>query len=481
MRFSLTRRTALSGAALLAAGAAVGAVNVQSLASRLRAHCEELARAGDLSGAVLLVENGRPLFRAAFGLADRERNLANTPETHFNLASVGKMFTSLSIMRFVESGRIALDDKLGKHWPDYPNPAVAQSVTLAQLLTHMAGIGNHYRVTAAKLPPTATQTQIVHTFAAKAPDAVPGAAFSYSNDGFIILGALIERLSGMPYADHCHATIFAPLGMNGTGFVVPRGRPAGFARAYARDLKRPGVWRDATETDGLAPVAAGGCYSTVDDMQRFADAIGRGRLLKPELTRAWLQGRIAFRSGRYGYGTMEESLGAQRIVGHNGGHYGIAAELMMFEGRGLTCVILMNGEVETFYDLSNWMKREAAGEHDGLRDYYFTRALIDAFARDAAEARALYARRDPARKAREFLIDTYGMKFVHQGNAKAGLALLRFNVEIFPESSSALWSLAEALRIAGQRADALSAYRTYLVKEPGDADAERHIGELSAR
>lgn len=216
-------------------------------------------------------------------------------------------------------------------------------------------------------------------------------------------------------------------------------------------------------------------------MQRFADAIGRGRLLKPELTRAWLQGRIAFRSGRYGYGTMEETLGAQRIVGHNGGHYGIAAELMMFEGRGLTCVILMNGEVETFYDLSNWMKREAAGEHDGLRDYYFTRALIDAFAHDEAEGRALYARRDPARKAREFLIDTYGMKFVHQGNAKAGLALLRFNVEIFPESSSALWSLAEALRIAGQRADALSAYRTYLVKEPGDADAERHIGELSAR
>lgn len=480
MRWSLTRRTALSGAALLAAGTAAGAMRGQPLASRLRAHCEELARTGDLSGAVLLVENGRPLFRAAFGLADRERNLANTPETRFNLASVGKMFTSLSIMRFVESGRIVLDDKLAKHWPDYPNPAVAQSVSIAQLLTHTAGIGNHYRITAAKLPPTATQTQIVETFATKAPDAVPGAAFAYSNDGFIILGALIERLSGMPYADHCEATIFAPLGMNGTGFIVPPGRPAGFARAYARDLERPGVWRDATDTNAAPPVAAGGGYSTVDDLMAFADAIERDRLLKPELTRAWLQGRVPFRSGRYGYGTMEEAAGGKRIVGHNGGHYGIAAELMMFEGQGLTCVILMNGEVETFYDLSNWMKREAAGEHDGLRDYYFTRALIDAFAHDAAEGRAVYARRDPARKAREFFIDTYGMKFVHQGNAKAGLALLRFNVEIFPESSSALWSLAEALRITGNHADALTAYRAYLAKEPGDADAERYIRELSA-
>lgn len=478
MRFSLTRRAAMSGAALLGITAAAGA-GTRTPAVRLRAHCESLARAGDLSGAVLLVENGKPALRMAFGLADRERNLANTPETRFNLASVGKMFTSLSIMRFVESGRIALDDTLAKHWPDYPNPAVAQSVTIAQLLTHTAGIGNHARVTAAALPAGATQTQVVLTFAAKTPDAAPGTAVSYSNDGFIILGALIERLSGRPYVEHCRTTIFAPLGMNGTGFIVPPGRPAGYARAYARDLERPGVWRDATETEGVRGGAAGGGYSTVDDLQRFADAVEHGRLLKPQLTHAWLQGRVDFRSGRYGYGTMEETAGGQRILGHSGGHYGIAAELMMFEGRAMTFVVLANGEVDAYYDLSNWMKREAAGEHEGLRDYYFTRALIDAFARDPAEGRALYARRDPARKAREFFIDTYGFKFIHQGKAKAGLAMLRFNVEIFPQSSDALWSLAEALRITGDRTAALAAYRAYLAKEPGDADAERRIAELT--
>lgn len=481
MKTPMTRRTALTGAAFLATSAAAGARGAQSLASRLRAHCESLARAGDLSGAVLLVEHGKAVFRAAFGLADRERNMANTPETRFNLASVGKLFTSLAIMRFVESGRIALDDKLAKHWPDYPNRAVAQSVKIAQLLSHTAGIGNHARTTAAALPETATQTQAVLTFAEKPPDAAPGTAMAYSNDGFIILGALVERLSGQPYFDHCRTTIFAPLAMTGTGFLIPPGRPKEFARAYARDLERPGVMRDATESDRVPPNASGGGYSTIDDLHTFADAIEHGRLLNKALTRAWLQGRVGFRSGRYGYGTMEEIAGGYRIVGHSGGHYGIAAELMMIEGRNMTFVVLMNGEVDAYYDLSSWVKREAAGENDGLRNYYFTRALIDALARDPAEGRAFYIRRDPARLAREFFIDTYGNKFVHQGRVEAGLTLLRFNVEIFPQSSGALWSLAEAQRITGRRAEALITYRAYLAKEPGDADAERRIAELSAR
>lgn len=481
MRFSLTRRAAMSGAALLAMSAAAGAVGTPTLASRLRAHCESLALAGDLSGVVLLVENGKTALRMAFGLADRARNVANTPETRFNLASVGKMFTSLSIMRFVEAGRIALDDTLAKHWPDYPNRAVAQSVTIAQLLTHSAGIGNHARETSAALPPGATQTQVLQTFAGKAPDAAPGTAVSYSNDGFIMLGALIERLSGRPYIEHCHATIFAPLGMNGTGFIVPPGRPAGYARAYARDLERPGVWRDATETDGVGGGAAGDGHSTVDDLHKFAAALESGMLLSTALTREWIQGRVPFRSGRYGYGVMEETAGRYRIFGHAGGHHGIAAELMIVEGRGITCALLTNGEVETHYDVANWIKRDAAGESESLRNYYFTRALIDALARDPAEGRAFYARRDPARQAREFFIDTYGLKFVHQGRTDAGLALLRFNVETFPESSGALWSLAEALRITGRRSEALAAYRVYLEKEPGDVDAERRIAELSAR
>jgi hypothetical protein len=260
--------------------------------------------------------------------------------------------------------------------------------------------------------------------------------------------------------------------------VTPPGRAREFARAYARDLERPGVIRDATDT-GVPPCAAGGGYSTVDDLRAFADAIEHNRLLGKDLTRAWLQGRVAFRNGRYGYGTMEETVGRYRILGHTGGHYGLAAELMMIEGRGLTFVVLANCEVDAYYDVSNWVKREAAGEHDGIRDYDFTRALIDVIARDPAEGRAFYARRDPARRAREFFIDTYGSKFVHQGRTDAGLALLRFNVEIFPGSSDALWSLAEALRIAGRRSEALTAYRAYLAKVPGDADAERRIAELT--
>lgn len=479
MSMVMTRRAALTGAAALAISAP-RATDRRPLAHRLNVHAAQLARAGDLSGAILLAQNGRPVLHAAFGLRDRAQNLANRPDTKFNIASIGKLFTSLAIMRFVEGGRIALDDKLAASWPDYPNRAIAQSVTIAQLLTHTAGVGNHSHVPrATSVPANATQTQVLQMFVDKPPDTPPGGPVAYSNDGYVVLGALIERLSGKPFFQHCAETIFAPLGMKGTGFVTSSGAAANVARAYVRDLEHPGAWRDATESDGIPPSAAGGAYSTVDDLWAFADAMARGRLLNPELTRAWIKGRVDFRGGRYGYGTMEEAVGSRRILGHSGGHYGIAGEVMIFEGLGCTCVVLTNGEVDGYLDISSWIKREVAGESDRMRDYYFTRALIDALVRDINAGREFYARRDPARQAREPVIDVYGFKLIHQSRVDGGLALLRFNAETFADSSAALWSLAEGLRLAGRRGEAVAAYHAYLAREPGDADAQNRIAELT--
>lgn len=469
---------ALGGAAALIVPV-LGRGMPRDLVDRLRHYCAKLAASGDLSGAIILAKDGRPLLRAAFGHRNRDLKLPNLVDTKFNIASIGKLFASLAIMRFAEAGRIALDSKLSACWPDYPNKAVANSITIAQLLTHTAGLGNRTNISPDRtLPPTATQTDVLKTFVNEPPDAPQGGAMSYSNDGYVVLGALIEHLSGKPYAEHCRETIFAPLGLKGTDLIPPGRLPPDAAHAYVRDLEHQGVWRDATETDGVPAGAAGGALSTVDDLVRFGEAMRQSQLLSPAFTRAWLQGRVDFRGGRYGYGTMEEVIGGHRIVGHSGGHYGIAGELMIFEDLGLTCAALTNGEVDAFWDLSNWIKSEIAGKNDRIRDYDFTRAIIDTFARSPAEGRALYAARGD-RKARESVIDVFGLKFIHQGLSEQGLALLRFNVETFPDSSSALWSMAEALRIIGRRAEAVAAYRAYLAKEPGDADAERRIAELS--
>ncbi|GAM98599.1 beta-lactamase [alpha proteobacterium U9-1i] len=478
MTQEITRRLALAGgAALLAAPSMAQAESDRALARRLRAHCEAMARAGDLSGAVLLAKEGRPLYRAAFGQRNRGDALPNRPDTKFNIASIGKMFTSLAIARFVQHGQLRFEDSLLAVWPDYANRAIAERVTIAQLLTHTAGLGNH----AQALPLTEanarrTQTETLAEFVNQ-PAAAPPGSFSYSNDGYFVLGALIEKLSGESYFEHCHRTIFAPLGMTTTGAIAPSDIVGNVARAYVRDLERPGAWQDATIAHGLAGSAAGGAYSTVDDLLIFANALSANHLLNAELTAAWTQGRFDYPRGRYGYGTSEEIINGHCIIGHSGGHYGVAGELMLFDS-GYTFIVLMNGEVDPFWDINNWIKRELVGENDTVRNYNFTRALIDELARDPAAGRAFYAARDPALRARQSVIDVYGFKLIHQGRTDAGFALLRFNVETFGDSS-ALWSMAEALFFANRRSEAMDAYRAYLAAEPGDADAQRRLAQLA--
>lgn len=472
---TITRRAAFAGAACLAIARPSMAIDNRTI-ERIHARCESLARASDLSGAVLIVKDGRPVFRAAYGLRDREKRLPNELATRFNIASIGKLFTSLAIMRFVEAGRISLDQKLVEVWPDYPNRVVAQAVTIAQLLNHTAGLGNRSHLSRANTRPSATQNELLATFVNDPPDAAPG-AIAYSNDGYVVLGALIERLSSRPYVGHIRETIFSPLGMTQTDFTPLNAENTGDARAYTRDIEHAGVWRDATITDGVEPTAAGGARSTVENLTRFGEAMRTNRLLSAALMREWTTGRIDFNVGRYGYGMSEEVIDGHRIIGHSGGHIGIAGELMVFADQGITCALLTNGDVDGYWDAANAIKRDLAGTSDRLRNYDFTRTLIDTLARDPRAGRALYAARG-YRKPRESVIDVYGFKFIHQGRAEQGMTLLRFNVETF-DTSTSLWSLAEGLRITGHRTEALAAYRAYLAREPGDADTEKRIAELS--
>lgn len=478
MKQEITRRLALAGGAALLAAPGAAMAQERGLARRLRAQCEAMARAGDLSGAVLLAKDGRAIYSAAFGERNRGDRLPNRVDTKFNTASIGKMFTSLAIMRFVASGRIRLEDKLRVAWPDYPNRAVADGVTIAQLLSHTAGLGNHAQgVALTEESARRTQTETLALFINEPPDASAGERFAYSNDGFIILGALIEKLSGESYFEHCRRTIFEPLGMRDTLWIAPGDIVGNVAHAYTRDPERPGVWLDATYAQGLAGGAAGGGYSTVDDLLKFADALAANRLLDAAQTRVWTEGRSDYPRGRYGYGVSEEIINGHRIIGHSGGHYGVAGEVMIFDS-GYKFIVLTNGEVEAFWELNNWIKRELAGENANVRDYYWTRRLIDELARDADAGRAFYAARDPAIRARQSVIDVYGFKLIHQARADAGLTLLRFNAETFADSG-ALWSLAEGLFYAGRSAEAADAYRAYLAREPGDADAIARLAQLA--
>lgn len=477
---AVTRRTALftgvAGALPLPAASADADLG---LARRLRAHCDRLAHEDGFNGVVLLMKGEKTLFERAYGLRNRSDRLSNSTGTKFNIASVGKMFTSLGIMRLVQSGRLRFEDRLIEAWPDYPDRAVAERITLDQILTHTAGLGNHISFKPKTgFTSASSQTDLVQLFATEGLAGEPGRV-AYSNDGYVLLGALIERHTGRDYRDHCRETIFAPLEMADSGFHAPDDIVPNLATPYTRDLARPGVWRAALATDGLPAGAFGGGYSTVGDLGRFGAAIRSNRLLPPSLTALWKRGRVQFRDHQYGYGIQVETLNGRRIYGHTGGHFGVAAEMMLFEGSDHLLVQLSNSEVETYWDIADLARSQIAGDNATSRNYRFTRELTTTIIRRGLDAGIAFAASTPDLLPREGVIDTYGFRAWHIGDAAGAENLLRFNRQHFPESLSALWSLAEFYRFAKRSKEAVATYRAFLERQPGDAEALAYIARLT--
>jgi CubicO group peptidase (beta-lactamase class C family) len=173
--------------------------------------------ADQFSGAALVAKDGEVRFGRAYGLADRERGIANTIETRFRIGSMNKMFTAVATLQLVEEGKLALDDTVGKHLPGYPNADVASKVTVRHLLTHTGGTGDIFGPEFDRDRLTLREHgDYVKLYGSRPPGFEPGSRFEYSNYGFVLLGALIEAVSGESYYDYVRENVFRPAGMTST-------------------------------------------------------------------------------------------------------------------------------------------------------------------------------------------------------------------------------------------------------------------------
>ena len=250
------------------------------LAHRLAAHVDSLAARGEFSGVVLLAQNGQPLLEKAVGDADREAGRRNTIGTAFNLGSINKLFTQTAIRQLAARGLLDLDSTLAKYWPDYPNPEVARRVTIRQMLQHRSGIGGN--IFAA--PPGGTRLDVRHNddylplFVHRPLDFEPGTQQRYSNAAYVVLGALVQRLSGVDYYDYVRANILDPAGMTETVSWAADSLPAHAAIGYTtRAAGAGGVAPNSAQLPGRGS-AAGGGYSTAHDLLRLLDALRAGRI-----------------------------------------------------------------------------------------------------------------------------------------------------------------------------------------------------------
>jgi CubicO group peptidase (beta-lactamase class C family) len=316
----------------------------EEIAKEVDAKLTRLTAEDKFSGAVLIAKDGRPIWQKAYGYADRDAKTLNNLDTRFRLGSMNKMFTSVSVAQLVQAGKLKYTDKLIDVLPDYPNKEVASKITVHQLLTHTSGLGDIFGPEFEQKKDSLHEIKdYLQLFADKPLRFEPGASWSYSNAGFIVLGLIVEKVSGENYYDYVQKHVYDVAGMKSSGSFPKTEKVPNLAVGYTHgeDGKLVNNW-DTLPWRGMS---AGGGDSTVGDLMRFAEALRNHKLLNAELTETVITGKAQpgpDATHKYAYGFEEDFVAGHRVVGHGGGAPGMNGMLNVLMDDGYTVVVLAN-------------------------------------------------------------------------------------------------------------------------------------------
>jgi CubicO group peptidase (beta-lactamase class C family) len=306
-------------------------------------------------GSVLVARDAQVIYSKGFGSADLEWDIPNSPATKFRLGSVTKQFTAASILLLEERGKLKVTDPVKKYLPGAP--AAWDKITIYHLLTHTSGIPSFTGFADyAKLEPFATTSeQLVSRFRDKPLDFEPGEKWQYSNSGYVLLGHLIEKLTGESYEKFVRENIFTPLGMKDSGYdsnsaVIPH-RASGYVHVG-----------DGFENAGFihmsVPHGAGALYSTTVDLLKWEQGLFGGKLLQA----ASLQKMTTPFKQNYAFGLQVETAGGHKVIQHGGGIEGFNTEVAYYPDDKLTVVVLGNVNGGAPGDIAGKLAALARGE-----------------------------------------------------------------------------------------------------------------------
>jgi CubicO group peptidase (beta-lactamase class C family) len=389
-RFTLTRRSTL---ALLGGASAAGALSSAALprvaaANAIRSvptrdaprdlmpggaydqFLRQQAEQDQFSGSVLLAREGRVVLERAYGMADKARGVPNSPATLFALASVTKTLTATAIMQLAQRGEIAFETTIGAVLGGFP-PQVADAITIHQLLTMTSGMDNYY-YDPGWLPATrqwSTAAQVLDgtmAFIRERPLLfTPGSQYSYSDSGFVVLGAIVQQISGQDYWTYMRENVFIPAGMTRTDFYTrPQviGMLASGEIAHSYASQRGGGPRVDVSGNPMfigLPDGSGGPYTRASDLAAFAAALMEGRLIdrswlelmlygKTPLTPRPLDSDPAIQLYFSGYGLEDAMINDRHVLSHSGDGPGITTNLDIYPGLDWTAVVLENYDLTPF-------------------------------------------------------------------------------------------------------------------------------------
>jgi CubicO group peptidase (beta-lactamase class C family) len=329
---------------LLSAAAPACAAKPATTAEAIDAMVAKAIPAEGPGAAVIAVKDGKTVFRKAYGMANLELGVPISPESVFRLGSITKQFTAVAVLALAEEGKLSLSDPITRFLPDYPTHG--HVITVEHLLNHTSGIRSYTGIPGymnARIQADLTTAELVAVFSKEPMDFAPGEQWRYNNSGYVLLGAIIEKVSGMKYGDFVAERIFRPLGMMSTAYgsderILPKR-----ASGYTRDGETVGNARYLSMTQ---PHAAGGLVSTIDDLAVWDASLYSERLLKNgSLEKAWTP--AVTRDGkptRYGYGWGISTLRGSRAIEHGGGIFGFSTYGIRLPREKVYVAVLANSD-----------------------------------------------------------------------------------------------------------------------------------------
>jgi CubicO group peptidase (beta-lactamase class C family) len=310
--------------------------------ARLDNYFQALEGAG-FSGAVLVARKGEVLLSKGYGLCDRRRKAPCTADTVFDIGSITKQFTAAAILKLEEAGKLRVEDPLSKHLPGVPDDKAA--VTLHHLLTHTSGLDSYY----GKDEDYAPRDLAVSLFLRMPLITAPGAKYRYSNPGYSLLAAVVEKHAGKSYEAYLREVFFGPLGMTKTGYIIPRWNVLEVSRNYNGEEDHGWTFNRNWGPDGpyWHLYGNGGILTTTADLHKWEKALMGDRVLSADSRRKLLTAHVpteAESGASYGYGwSVGKTESGTPFTGHGGGSsFGVAATYNRYPERGVLLLVLSN-------------------------------------------------------------------------------------------------------------------------------------------
>jgi CubicO group peptidase (beta-lactamase class C family) len=455
-------------------------LHAQSGGGKIDALLQKYFEYDQFTGSVLVADEGKIILEKGYGFANQEWEIHNAPDTKFRLGSITKQFTSMLIMQQVEKRNIRLDAPVASYLPDYPKPQ-GEKITIRHLLTHTSGIPNYTGIIDTRTDRKRySLEELIGTFSGKPLEFEPGTRWKYSNSGYVLLGAVLEKVTRTPYERLLQSNILQPLGMKNTGYdhtgeILPK-RAAGYERV--------GHMVNAEFIDMSVPFSAGALYSTVEDLFIWDRALYTDRLLSDSLRKVYFT--PVLNNYAFGWVVRKEPAGTSsdsvQEVLHGGGINGFNTIIVRIPARQQLIVLLNNTGNAPLEEIARSIAgilydKPYAGPRQSIA-HLLGESIGKAGIADALEKYAGMLAHTGEYSLDEGEMNGLGYQLLQEGKTKESIEVFKLNVAAFPKSWNVYDSLGEAYMNDGDKRLAIVNYEKSLEMNGSNKGAVEALKKL---